>query len=243
MATHNHKRFFLAAVMLAAPGIVPALLADSIYNVTINTSGISSQNGELVFDFTSGGGPSSNIVSISEFTSDGLLGATSNTGLITGTLPGVVMLKDDPTNSVFNEYLTGFTFGSSISFQLDATTNGPGASSSPDEFAAFFLDSSGINSLISSSDPTGADSLLLLDIDGTPGGSPAVFSVSSPANVSATVMAPASTVPEPSSLELLIAMVVCWTSVRRWAVVIALLPARTSAAQNAEFEAPLRPRS
>jgi hypothetical protein len=210
-ATTRTYSFFsgtLLTVMIVLAAAAPRLCADIIYNITINTTGLSTDNGDLAFDFTSGGGPSSNTITISGFTTDGTLGTTSNTGLVTGTLPGTVTLMDDPITSFFNEYLTGFTFGTSISFALDATTNGPGPSSSPDEFALYFLDSSAVNSLITTGDPTGANSLLLLDLDGSSAGSPSTFTVSSPAGVSGS-MTPSgvSAVPEPSAVVLLLTVI------------------------------------
>jgi hypothetical protein len=210
-ATTRTYSFFsgtLLTVMIAMAAAAPCLRADISYDVTINTAGLSTDNGYLILDLTSGGGPSSNTITISDFMTDGTLGTTSNTGLVTGTLPGTVTLMDNPISSFFNEYSTGFTFGTSISFVLDATTNGPGPGSSPDEFALFFLDSSDVNSLINTSDPTGADSLLLLDANGGSAGSPTVFTVSGPANVSGSMTPELSTVPEPSSF-LLLAVVLC----------------------------------
>jgi len=180
-------------------------LGNSIYNISVNTSGLSGVSGDLAFDFTSGGGASINTVTITDFASNGTLGTTDNTGLVTGTLPGTVILSEDPLTSFFNEYLTGFTFGISISFQLSATTNAPGPGASPDEFAFFFLDSSGINSLVTTSDPTDADSLVLLDLDGSSTGVPATFNVSNLTNVNAAATPLTVSTPETHSLLLLVA--------------------------------------
>ncbi len=186
---------FVAACMACT---APCIRAGTVYDISIHTTGLSAVNGELVFDFTSGGGPSSNSLTISSFTTNGALGTMSTTGLVTGTLPATITLQDDPTTSVFNEYATDFTFGTSISFVLNATSSGPGPVSSPDELAVFLLGSNGVTSLITSSDPTGADSLFTFDISGSAAGAPSVYDVSSPANVNATVTPETSTVPEPS---------------------------------------------
>jgi hypothetical protein len=175
--------------------------ANSLYDVTINTSGLSTVTGDLVFDFISGGGPASNTVSILGFTSDGTLGAVSPTGLVSGTLPGTVTISDDAVLSVFNEYLTGFTFGTTISFSLNATENAPGASSSPDELSIYLLATDDMTSLITTSDPTFSDALLTLDLDGSTNGVATVYSVSDPSGVGANMTpgSEGSSVPEPST--------------------------------------------
>ena len=125
----------------------------------------------VVFNFTSGGRPSSNSLTISSFTTNGALGTMSlpswSLGLACHNHTAV-----DPTTSVFNEYATDFTFGTSISFVLNATSSGPGPVSSPDELAVFLLGSNGVTSLITSSDPTGADSLFNIRHQWQRGGCP-----------------------------------------------------------------------
>lgn len=201
--------FFLSLLSLAA--------ASASTVATIDTTGLSGTTGDLVFDFTGGGGPSGNTASILDFTTDGTLGSALTTGTVTGTtLPGEVDLTVDNSSVFFSEYLTGFTYGTSISFNLDTTTNAPGALSSPDEFALYLLDSEGENSLITTSDPTFANSLLIFDIDGSQAGSPSVFSVSSPSGVSATFTpSGTSAVPEPSTAGLLAAACCLLLALRR----------------------------
>jgi hypothetical protein len=161
--------------------IAVCLHADnSLYNVTLNTSGLTGTTGDFVVDFISGGGPEQNAISIAGFTSDGTLGAASPTGDVFGTLPSTVILVDDPVNSAFNEYLTGFTFGTTISFFLDASENAPGAGSAPDEVSVYFLASDDMTSLVTTSDPTFSDALVTLDLDGSANGIPTVYDVSSP---------------------------------------------------------------
>jgi hypothetical protein len=207
------RTIFLCLLAAASLG------ADSVYNVTIGTLGLSGDSGYLVFDFISGGGPNDNAVSIEGFTSDGTLGAvTSTTGQVFGVpsppaLPGTVILVDDPVTAPFNEYQNAFTFGTTMSFVVDATENAPGAGSSPDELSLYFLASDDATSLITTSDPTTADSLLTLDLDGSANGVPTVFSVSDPSGVSAGMTlyggspgGPPATVPEPSTWPVLAAV-------------------------------------
>jgi hypothetical protein len=118
-----------------------------LYDVTLNTSALSGITGALTFDFI-----------------DGMLGATSSTGAVTGTVATGLGMTDA---SFFNEPQQVMTLGTSISFELDATTNLPAPGSLPDTFSLFLLDPSGTSSLVSTSDPTGADSLLTFQINDT----------------------------------------------------------------------------
>lgn len=164
--------------LLLSPG---RLFADSTYLVTINTSSLAGTSADLVFDLINGGS-TSNTVTISDFSSDGTLGTVSPTGEVTGTLPGTVTLMDSPS-SFFNEYLTDMTLGTTISFLLDATTNGPG-SPNLDALSVFLLDPNTGLPLFSTSDPTYSDSLFTLNIDGTPEGNLGVYT----STVSATAI-------------------------------------------------------
>jgi len=166
-----------------------SLRADTI--VTVDTSTLSGTSAQLAFDFIDGGTPS-NTITISGFGTDGTLGSTVPTGGVSGNLPGTVVLTD---SDFFNEYLTGITLGSTFSFILSATTN-PSASL-PDAFSLFLLDPSAEFSLVSTSDPTGSNSLLTLNIDGSAEGALSVYDAS-------VTTAPANTtVPEPATLLLL----------------------------------------
>ena len=167
------------------------LRADTI--VTVDTSTLSGTSAQLAFDFVDGGTPS-NTITISGFGTDGTLGSTVPTGGVSGNLPGTVVLTD---SDFFNEYLTGITLGSTFSFILSATTNPADSASSPDAFSLFLLDPSAEFSLVSTSDPTGSNSLLTLNIDGSAEGALSVYDAS-------VTTAPANTtVPEPATLLLL----------------------------------------
>jgi hypothetical protein len=84
-----------------------------------------------------------------------------------GALPGNVSLSN---SAFFNEYQQGMTLASTTTFQLDATANAPSGTSLPDTFSMFLLDPTATNSLLSTADPTGANSLFTLQIDGSTGG-------------------------------------------------------------------------
>jgi PEP-CTERM motif len=202
----------LATIVLGA--VIQALGASTIARatpilITIDTSGLVG-SGALAFDFVGNGTPP-NTVTLSAFTSDGTLGASSSIGNVAGALPGTLTLDDN--GSFFNEYLTGFSFGSSLSFVLN-TTNIVSSSVIPDEFSFFLLDATGISTLVSTSDPTGADSLLTLDLDGAGNGALSIFSGAGFTVTAAPVQEP-STVPEPASLCLLLSGLAAITLRRR----------------------------
>jgi len=159
------------------------LRADSLYLVALNTTALDGTNGDLVVDFISGGGPEQNAISIAGFMTDGTLGTASPTGDVFGTLPNTVIMVTDPVNSAFNEYLTGITFGTKISFFLDVTTNAPGAGSAPDEVSLYLLEADGMTPLVTTDDPTSSDSLFTVDIDGSANGIPTTYDILSPSGV------------------------------------------------------------
>jgi hypothetical protein len=198
---NSRASVFLALIAaVTALGIQVPARADSVYDVSTNTTSLLGTGSMLAFDFIAGGGTQTNSISISGFSSDGTLipASTSgavNSGSVSGALPSNVTL----TNATFfNEYQQGMTLGSAISFQLDLTRNAPTGSSLPDTFSFFILDPTASYSLVNTTDPTGANSLFALQIDGTPGGILGVYS-SSP-SVPVTVTA----VPLPGALGLLL---------------------------------------
>jgi hypothetical protein len=191
-------RLLLWAGLGIAVAAASAARADVLYDVTLNTSALSGITGALTFDFIDGG-PPNNSISISNFTTDGTLGATSSTGSVTGTVATGLGMTDA---SFFNEQQQVVTLGTSISFELDATTNLPAPGSLPDTFSLFLLDPSGTSSLVSTSDPTGADSLLTFQINdttnasGTVVGEMDVYGASPSLPVTATIQQTATAAPE-----------------------------------------------
>jgi hypothetical protein len=182
----------------------------SDYDVTINTSVLKGDSSTLAFDFIAGGA-FSNTVTISDFSTNGTLGVNGpNSGSVAGALPGTVTLSD---SSFFNEYLQRITLGSTITFQLDATTKAPTGGALPDTFSFFFLNPTASASLLTTTDPTGADSLFSLQIDGSPAGILGNYSAQ-PA-VSPTIVPVTSSVPEPDTFRLLLFGMLAVVTVRR----------------------------
>ncbi|MGA2264163.1 MAG: NF038129 family PEP-CTERM protein, partial [Acidobacteriota bacterium] len=157
----------------------------------------------------SGTGDGNNTVTLTNFHFGGGSATPSPIlfGGVSGDISGTVTLND---SSFFNAFVQGFTPGNDLSFLVDMTTNvdsGP----TPDAFAFSILDSSGFP--IPTLDPSGADTLLTINIDSTNptiltyttdptrntlGGSGPVITMDAP--VSSTLTA----VPEPESLLLMI---------------------------------------
>jgi PEP-CTERM motif len=106
-------RFLFLFVLCAAS----ALANPITYNVTINTSSISGTAGSLDFNFNPGPLVSQSAsLQILGFTSNGTLaGGPTLTGDVSGALPATLTF-DNGTG--FNDYFEGFTFGSTLSFDV-----------------------------------------------------------------------------------------------------------------------------
>jgi len=195
----GERRAFSGLLLALALSALPGGSVAADYNVTIDTASLRGDAVTLAFDFISGGA-FSNTITISDFALNGTLGTSGpSTGSVTGTLTGTVTLSDA---SFFNEFLQGGTLGTTISFQLDATNNGPRGGALPDTFSFFTLDPTASNSLLTTTDPTGADSLFSLQIDGSAAGLLGNYLSQPP--VSATLVPVATGVPEPGALDLLL---------------------------------------
>src|SRR5208337_4854189 len=85
------------------------------YNVSIDTSSFSGQQGYLYLEYTPYNSNVASIATVASFMTDGVLGTQDtvdigNGSAVTGTLPGSVVLAN--TNTV-NDYLQAITFGKS----------------------------------------------------------------------------------------------------------------------------------
>jgi hypothetical protein len=184
-------RFLSLLLAIALPGIATA---NTTYSVTVNTTPLAGGAGYLAIDLVGGTPLQSNLATLSGFTTTGILGSTSLSGDVTGTLnPGPLILKAD---QFFNEDLQAITFLSGLtSFTLNLTTSYIPASA-PDSFAFYLLNSSFVP--YATSDPTGANSLFDIDLVGA-STAPQVFS----STFATATVVPQSQVPEPQSAALL----------------------------------------
>ncbi len=161
--------------------------------VTLDTHLLAGSSAQLAFDLIDGGAPS-NSLQISAFATDGVLGASSATGGVSGQLPGTVNLND---SSFFNEYVQALVFGNWLSFVFDSSDLASGGSL-PDGFSLFVLDANG-QPLLSTADPTGANASLLYSLGEAQG---LQLFQSDLLTISAQPQSTA--VPEPGSLALLV---------------------------------------
>jgi hypothetical protein len=101
----------------------------------------------------------------------------------------------------FNEFAQYFMPGAILTFQLSLTSN-PQTSAIPDEFSFQLIDKTGTQ--ISTTDPTGSNSLIVIDLIGS-SLVPQVYSTTRD-GVTITPMLAGTTVPEPASAWLVIAV-------------------------------------
>ncbi len=212
-------RFAILTVLLTAAALSPAR-ADAIFTVTLDTSPLTVAPGStagpfsLAFQLTDGSGigDANNTATLSNFDfGGGSAGACPATCMAFGGASGsasssIVLIDSD----FFNALVEGFAPGSSLSFQVDLTTN-LDSGGTPDAFAFSVLDSGGFP--LPALDPSGADSLVTVYLDSadpailayatdpdrlTGGGTGASISIDAP-----RIGTPASTVPEPRTLPLI----------------------------------------
>src|SRR5271169_1785517 len=189
----NRTSFALRIVFVAALAVVvsqPIAYGNSITTETLNTAAlVGSPAGPfslaLVFTDGSGLGDANNTATLSNFSfGGGSAGSVITTlGGVSGDLGSSVSMLD---SSFFNLFVASFVPGSSLSFLMDLTTN-VDAGGIPDELSLVLFQGDGLP--VPTSDPSGVDSLLRVDINS---GQP---------TVSTFVLA----VPEPSSLLLVLA--------------------------------------
>jgi hypothetical protein len=193
-----NTRFWFLFVLCAATAMANTIT----YDVTVNTSSLFGTTGSLDFNFDPG--PlvtQSASVEILDFSSNGALaGGPTLTGDASGALPGTVTL-DNGTG--FNDYFEGFTFGSTLTFEV--TLSGP-ALSSPDGTAtsgstfafSMFSDAEGTTPTLTSDTTEGFAFTVDVNLDGTT----TVTDFSSETSV-VPATGPVSAVPEPGNLALI----------------------------------------
>lgn len=189
-------RFIIFVFLSLIAIILPVNSYALPYTVSIDTSAYNGTDVQLALDFIDGD-ILTNSATISEFSTDGVLGASSPFGDVSGDLTSTLILSD---GSFFNEFLQDITIGDSISFFLELTTNNSDLSGIPDSFSLYLLDPLSGLPLFSTNDPTGGDALFAVDITGTESGALNIYHTS----VSVTQGSGPTPVPEPSTFILLI---------------------------------------
>jgi len=185
------------ALLFVALSLCFAVSASAdMYIVTINTSSITGTVGSLDFNFNPGLlVTQAAALQILSFSSNGsLAGSPSVVGDVSGKLPATLTF-DNGTG--FNDYFQGFTFGSTLSFDVSlygpALSSPDGISTSGSTFAfSMFSDAAGTKPVLTTDKTNGFAFLVNVNLDGT---------------TTANNFVP-SAVPEPSSLGLLGAIMV-----------------------------------
>jgi hypothetical protein len=196
-----------AAVLAASMGFVAAGANASAFDVSVDSAPLSGNPAVLVFDFIDGGSPSNTVV-LYALTSNGTQGPVSTTGNVTGTGPWTF---SDVGPSFFNELQVPYNpMGPSLSFSFATTDNAPDPGSLPDAFSFFILDTDLITPLITTNDPTGADSLFLYSI----GQGLGVYTADQ--HGFSIQVTPSQTMPEPGTLLLFCAAVGVFIARRRF---------------------------
>ena len=200
------SRFIAAFLCFASM----ASAAPITYDVTVDTSSITGTAGSLDFQFNPG--PlvtQSASLRILNFTSDGALaGSPALTGDVAGALPATLAF-DNGTG--FNDYFEGFTFGSTLSFQVSlfgpALSSPDGTSTSGSAFAfSMFSDAAGTIPALTTDTTDGFAFTVDVNLDGT---TPVTNSSAQ------TIVVPVTpAVPEPGTLPLTASAIGFWLALR-----------------------------
>lgn len=145
----------------------------SLYRVEVDTSSIVGTPGAIALDYTSST-PYDNAVYILNFSHNGTTGLPETEG---GLVQGDIILLLNPApftimsdGSFFNEIVIPFdSFGTSISFVVQLSENGPPPGALPDEFSFFLLGENRLP-MFATGDPLGAEGLFTICVDGTSDG-------------------------------------------------------------------------
>ena len=138
--------------------------------IQVTLSGLGFSSGRIAFDFIDGGEPSNSI----KITDSTVMSSPSDfrSGGVEGSLDSALILRD---TAFFTEFSTLYS-GDVVSFSFEATNFGPNPGSLPDSFSVLLLTTDlPLTSLLSTSDPTGANVLLQFSIDGTPNGQLSIY--------------------------------------------------------------------
>ncbi len=190
--------------------------ADVVYNVSLKTAPlIANINGPFALDFqlTSGNTTSGvvNAAALSQFQfgtggSAGTGSPFSNSGNASGNFAATITLNTSG-GTFFSEFSQYFKPGDTLTLQLDLT-NDPQPTATPDEFTVQLIDSTGNE--ISTTDPSGSNSLLILDLTGS-ALNPLIYTTNGD-DVSITPILETSATPEPGTVWL-----VCLAGAPLWA--------------------------
>jgi hypothetical protein len=187
------------------------IAAPITYDVTVDSSSISGTAGS--FDFNFNPGPlvtEAASLQILNFTSNGTLaGSPTLTGDVAGALPATLTFDN---GTAFNDYFEGFTFGSTLSFQVSlfgpALSSPDGTSTSGSTFAfSMFSDPAETMPILTSDTVNGFAFTIDVNLDGT-------TTVSNFSTQTTVVPATGPPVPQPGTLPIMASSVGLWLAFR-----------------------------
>jgi len=188
-------QMLLGVLLVGFAGLAHA----DLYEVTVDTSSITGTAGSLDFNFNPGPLVTQDAsLQILNFASDGsLAGSPALTGDVSGILPATLTFDN---GTALNDYFEGFTFGSTLSFEVSlygpAVSSPDGVSTSGSTFAfSMFSDAAGTIPALTSDTTDGFAFTTVVNLDGT--------TTVTPFSSQTTVTPAASSVPEPSSWALI----------------------------------------
>ena len=174
----------------------PACWASTIYQVTIDTSSQSGNNGGIYFQFNGGLDPDPASVSITNFAigapgSLSALPAPAGNGGVAGSLDSLPLVIDNSAGN--NDYLHFLTFGPTLLFQVSVDFTSPLTGSSGSTFSFGLTADDGLTPVLTG-DPNGFNGQISYDTAG-------VFTVATLGNDAIETIAPvaSSGVPEPGT--------------------------------------------
>lgn len=180
--------------------LLPAARSHAyLLDVRIDASRLSGEDGVFVIDLIPGDAGLANSATLSNFETDADLFGSTSFGGVSGQ-PTTTLLFE--TTDFFNSLEQELTFGTFIRFSLEIS-EGDSSGGIPDRLSIYLFDVF-FDALVTTSDPTGANSLFGVDFTGDIGGL-AVYAATADPFVTWSVTAPVVTpVPEPHGLLLLI---------------------------------------
>jgi hypothetical protein len=200
----------VVAAMLLGLGILGpgSAHAGLVFNVSVDTSSLSTQSGFLDFQFNPGDSSAlAATASVTVFQSVGgsLSQPAQLTGDATGSLPGALALQN---GTAFNDAFQGFTSGNSFSFTL--TLSGPAVDSpggtTGSSFALSLFAADGVTPLLTT-DPNG--SVATIDLNANGNATVFTFAQSATDDSPVATVTAAGAIPEPSTLVLVLNAIIC----------------------------------
>ncbi len=206
METVRLVTLFAVTLALIVMGQLPARASAITGSVSLDTSSLSGPL-ELAFVFTdgNGSGDANNTVTLTDFAfGTGGSAGTVDTGLSTGGESGDLISGVTLVDSSFlNIFASTFTPGNLVSFDFGLTTN-VDAGGTPDQLSLVLLQA---GNPVATEDPSGADSLLTVNIDSANPSFGTFASDLTPAPIVTVFGA----VPEPPTVWLLSVALVLWS--------------------------------